>query len=47
MKQIQPMEEEQVAWNDVTKYFSFHKAAILTNLLNSLTHWNIKYAETD
>ena len=35
------MEEKQ---DDVAKYLSFHKAAVLTNLLNSLMHWNVKYA---
>ena len=34
---------KRVAWNDVTKHFLFHKAVILTNSLDSLKHWNIKY----
>ena len=34
---------KQVAWYDVTKCFVFHKAAILTNLLESLKHSNVKY----
>ena len=27
----------------ITKNFSFHKVAILNNLLDSLKHWNVKY----
>ena len=29
---------KQVAWDDVIKYFLFHKAAILTNSLDSFKH---------
>ena len=35
---------KQVAWYDVTKCFVFHKAAILTNFLESFKHLNVKYA---
>ena len=35
--------KKTVAWDDVTKRFLFHKAAILTNSLDSFKHLNIKY----
>ena len=40
LKQIQPM--GKIAWYDATKQFPFHKVAILTDLLDSLEHWNVK-----
>ena len=36
-------ERKRVAWDDVTKRFLFHKAAVLTTSLDSFKHWNIKY----
>ena len=42
MSQFQPM-EKLVVWDDVTKSFLSHKAAILTNSLDSFKHWNGKY----
>ena len=35
---------KQVLWDDVTKHFPIHKAAIITNLLNSFQHWDTKHA---
>ena len=29
---------KRIAWDDVTKHFLFHKAAILTNLVDSFKH---------
>ena len=34
---------KQVVWDDVTKRFLFHKAAISTNSVNSFKHQNFKY----
>ena len=34
---------KRVAWDDVTKHFLFHKAAILTNPVKLFKHWNVKY----
>ena len=36
-------ENKYVAWDDATKHFLFHKATILTNLLGSFKHQNVKY----
>ena len=44
LKQVKAMEENKyVAWDDATKHFLFHKATILTNLLGSFKHQNVKY----
>ena len=42
MSQFQ-LVEKLVVWDDATKSFLSHKAAILTNLLDSIKHWNGKY----
>ena len=34
---------KRIAWDDVTKHFLFHKAAILTNSLESFKHWNVEH----
>ena len=39
------MGRKRVPRYDVTKCFLLHKTLILNNLLNSLKHWNVKYAK--
>ena len=43
--QIKVDSSNGVAWNDIHNELSpFHKSAFSINLLNSLKHWNVKYA---
>ena len=42
--QVQPMRRKLVPLDDVTKHFLFYKIGILTSLLDSLEHWNVKHA---
>ena len=41
--QVEAGSTSGVAWDDVTKRFLLHKAAILTNLVDSFKHRNVKY----
>ena len=34
---------KQLAWDDVRNRFLFYKAAILTNLVDTFKHWNVKH----